>query len=106
MIRFLLRALGFLLIVAAFAAIVVDGTRSIAGGRPLFYALGDTAAWLGGARFEAATGYLSKAPSLVQTFATALLGAPGWVVTGLLGLLLLVLGRSPPDGIGRPVRRS
>ena len=54
MIRFLLRTLGFVLLAAAFAALVVDGSRSIAGGQLLQFSPGEGAAWLGGARYGAA----------------------------------------------------
>ena len=106
MIRFLFRALGFLSMAAAFAALVVDGTRSIAGGRALFYPLGDTTAWLAGARFEAMTNVLSTAPALVRTLAAGLFAAPAWVVAGLLGMGLLLLGRNPSQGPGLPLHRS
>ncbi|MGI3902916.1 MAG: hypothetical protein ACRYGP_33465 [Janthinobacterium lividum] len=106
MIRFLFRALGFLLLATAFAALVVDGTRSIAGGQALFYPLGDTAAWLAGARFKAVTSLLSDAPPSARSFAVALLAAPAWVFTGLLGLLFLVLGRRSDQTAGLPLRRS
>ena len=81
MVRFLLRALGFCLVAAAFAALVVDGTRSIAGGRLLQYGIGDTAAWLGGA------------PLPVRAVAGAALAVPGWLASGALGLALLHAGR-------------
>ena len=95
MIRFLLRALGFLLVAASFAALVVDGTRSIAGGRLLFSAFGDTVAWLAGARYDAVTSVLARAPSPVAAAVALLLAAPAWAVTGPLGLLLLAAGRAP-----------
>lgn len=106
MIRFLLRALGFLLVAAAFAALVVDGTRSIAGGRLLDFSLGDTAVWLGGARYAAAMGSLAQAPAAAQTMARALLAVPTWIATGSLGLVLLQAGRPPAGRVGFSGRRS
>ncbi len=103
MIRFLFRSLGFLLLASAFAALVVDGTRSIAGGRLLLYSLADTGTWLGAARLAAAAG-LPEAPAVLQRLGAGLLGAPGWVVAGLVGLALLHAGRprlAPPGLSGR-----
>ena len=98
--RFLLRALGFVLLAAAFASLVVDGSRSIAGGRVLLYSLGDSAAWLGGLRYGAALGAIAGWPLPAERVVAGLLGVPGFLVTGLLGLLLLYAGRPPAAGIG------
>ena len=106
MMRFLLRTLGFCLVAAAFAAIVVDGTRSIAGGRVLLYALGDTAAWLCGAPYAGILGGLAGAPALVRDAAAAILAVPGWLVGGVLGLALLHAGRPKGARIGFSGRRA
>ena len=105
MIRFLLRALGFLLVAAAFAALVVDGTRSIAGGRLLQYSFGEAAAWAGGGRYAALVGELAGAPEPVRQLASVLLAVPGWIVMGALGLLLLYAGRPAAERIGPSGRR-
>ena len=99
MIRFILRAVGFLLLAAAFAALVVDGTRSIAGHRILQFSLGEIAAWAGGARYAALVGGIARAPEPLRQLAFGLLAAPGWTVMGGLGLLLLYAGRPPAAGI-------
>ena len=106
MFRFFLRALGFVLLAAAFAALVVDGSRSIAGGRPLFYPLGDGAAWLGGARYGAALAAAAGWPGPAQRIAAGLLAVPGALVPGTLGLLLLYAGRPPVAGTGFSGRRT
>ncbi len=106
MIRFLLRALGFVLLAAAFAALVVDGSRSIAGGRVLFYSLDDIAAWLGGTRYAAALAGVGGWPLPAQHVLAGLLAAPGFLVTGLLGLALLYAGRSAVAGIGLAGRQT
>ena len=46
MFRLTFRFLGLLLLAAAFAALVIDGTRSIAGGALSLSALGQTLSWL------------------------------------------------------------
>ncbi len=104
--RFLLRALGFGLVAAAFAALVVDGTRSIAGGRLLVYGLGDAAAYLAGAHYAGLAGALAAAPALVRAGAGAVLALPGWVLGVPLGLALLHAGRPPAGGPGFSGRRA
>ena len=100
MIRFLLRASGFLLLAAAFASLVVDGTRSIAAQTVLQFPLGDTVAWLGGAGFRALLDRAAQWPApLAQAFA-GLLAVPSWIVTAVLGFALLLAGRPPRPRIG------
>jgi hypothetical protein len=100
MIRFVFRALGFLLVAAAFAALVVDGTRSIAAHEFLQFSFGDAAAWLAAARFTALQQGIDHWPGLSQQLLHGLFAAPCWAVTGGLGLLLLGLGRPPAPLIG------
>lgn len=106
MIRFLLRALGFVLLAAAFAALVVDGSRSIAGGRVLFYSLGDSAAWLGGSRYAAALAGVAGWSGPAQRLIAGLLAVPGALICAVLGLLLLYAGRPPAAGPGFSSRRA
>ena len=106
MIRFPLRALGFVSLAFAFAALVVDGSRSIAGGHPLFYALGDSAAWLGGARYAAALGGIAGWPEPAQRAVAGLLAVPAALGTATLGLLLLYAGRPPAVALGFSGRRT
>ena len=42
MIRFLFRFVGFILIASGFVALVIDGTRSIAGQRLIYTVVGET----------------------------------------------------------------
>ncbi|WP_237477254.1 hypothetical protein [Lichenibacterium dinghuense] len=106
MLRFLLRAIGFVLVAAAFATLVVDGSRSIAGGRALFYTLGEIAAWLGGAHYAAALAAAGAWPGPAQRLVAGVLAVPGFAVTGALGLLLLYAGRPPAAGVGASSRRA
>ncbi len=106
MIRFLLRTLGFVLLAAAFAALVVDGSRSIAGGRVLVYSVDQSAAWLGGTHYVAALARVGAWPLPAQRMLAGLLAVPGFLVTGVLGLALLYAGRSPAAGVGIAGRRT
>ena len=103
MIRFLLRSCGFVLLAAAFAALVVDGSRSIAGGRLLQYSLAESVTWLGGAGFAAVVGDLARAPAGAGRLAALFLVVPGWIVAAALGLACLSLGRPrrPGDAVSR-----
>ena len=98
MIRFLLRSCGFVLLAAAFAALVVDGTRSIAGGRLLQYPLAESAAWLGGARFAAIAEDLARAPAWAGRLAALVLAVPGWIAAAAVGLACLYAGRPRVSG--------
>ena len=104
MIRFILRSAGFILLAAAFAGLVVDGTRSIAAHGLLQFSFGDVASWLAPARtgaiLQAAAHWPDPAPVLLR----GLLSVPGWVVTGALGLVLFSLGRPRVPSIGRSRR--
>lgn len=106
MIRFLLRSLGFVLMAATFVALVVDGTRSIAGGRLLQYPLGDALAWFGGTRSALATEGVARAPAVVGHVVALLLAVPGWMVGAVLGLSLLYAGRPARSEVGLSRRRA
>jgi hypothetical protein len=102
MIRFLLRVVSLLLLAAAFAAVVIDGTRSIAGGEVMLTSFGDACARV----------FPSKYPLLqpaVQSHFPAwvwnpvmvdLFRLPTWVVFAVVGLVLLRLARKPRAPIG------
>ena len=100
MIRFLLRASGFVLMAAAFAALLVDGTRSIAAQRIVQFSLGETVAWLGGVTGRAFVDKAALWPApLAQAFA-GLLSVPSWLVLAALGFALLAAGRRPRAQVG------
>jgi hypothetical protein len=98
MFRFLLRTCGFVLLAAAFAALVVDGTRSIAGGRLLQYPLAESVAWLGGARSAAIAADWAQAPGWAGRLAALVFAVPGWIVAAALGLACLSAGRPRNSG--------
>ena len=100
MFRFLLRSIGFIFLAAALAAVIVDGTRSIAAQRILQFSLGETLHWLAptrlGALQEASRSGLAAARPLFE----ALLSMPTWGVTAVVGSLLMFAGRRPRPKIG------
>lgn len=101
MLRFLFRSVGFVLLAAAFSALVVDGTRSIAAKQAMSFSFGETASWLFPAKLALVQhafdsgGMLALRPVLAGLFAV-----PTWLVLGLSGMVLLLAGRRPPPKIG------
>ena len=102
MIRFMLRFLGLLCLAAGFILIIYDGTKSIAGSgmaitsvRTLWETV--NAASLQSLRplIEGYIGALAWDPVFVS-----FLLAPSWAVLGLLGIVLIVLGRKRRPLIG------
>ncbi|HEX4766684.1 MAG TPA: hypothetical protein VH414_10470 [Lichenihabitans sp.] len=94
MFRFLFRSLGSLLLAAAFAALIVDATRSIAGGRVLVFSLDDTAQWLLPASLAAVR--RAAAAHDLGPWLARLLALPTWLFLAAVGGLLAALGRRPP----------
>lgn len=104
MLRLLFRFVGLLILAAAFAALVVDGTRSIAAGGPAFLPLGRTLATLSPSGFQKMQDYVqTHAPKLWDPALVSILGLPAWLVLGIIGLLVFALTRrrAPKIGYGR-----
>lgn len=94
MIRFLFRFVGLWILAGGFVALVLDGVRSIASSEVVTTPLGVT--WLATspdslARFQ---GFVetSVSPAIWETAAVPVLNAPLFVVLGVLGLLLMLIG--------------
>lgn len=100
MIRFILRTAGFMLMAAAFASLVVDGTRSVAAQHLTEFSLGDTVEWLAGTRFTALLQGTAQWPALAQRLLRGVLAVPSWLVTAAFALLFLYAGRPPAPRIG------
>ncbi len=99
--RFLARFLGVLLVAAGFVGLVVDGTRSIANGVVAFTPVSTVAGRALGERYLALEPTLKGLhPALWDPVGLAVVGAPAAVIATALGLLLLWLGRTPPEPIG------
>jgi hypothetical protein len=102
MIRFLLRALGLLLIATGFVGLVVDGTRSIANGTVMFTPLGEVGFRVLGERYLLLQPAIERHihPLLWDPVVLNLTLAPASLVGVLFGLLLLWLGQKPREQIG------
>ena len=102
MIRFLLRFLGLICLAAAFILVIYDGTKSIAGN-----ALSLTTVRALWELINA--GSLAKLKPLLEPYAggllwdpgmLAILAAPSWGLLGVVGSLLVLLGRKKKPLIG------
>lgn len=101
MIRFILRLIGLVLLAGAFAALIVDGTRTIAGGSLVLTPLGQTLLWAMPLRLESLQAQIKHLnPYLWDPVAVKFLALPTWVVAGVLGCLVLALPRKRRSKIG------
>jgi hypothetical protein len=102
MIRFLLRLLGLLLLAGAFTALLYDGTKSIAGDRIYLTKLGDTWNALHSTSLQLLQPAIERhvAQWLWDPVLLGILTAPTGVVLGVLGVLLLIVGRRKEPLIG------
>ena len=98
MLRFLIRIAGILALASAFAALVIDGTRSIAGGSVAITSLGMVLQ-----KWETEIQRVISSrlhPWLWDPVATGAMVLPLWIVLGALGLLLLLVARRRAPTIG------
>ena len=101
MLRLLFRLVGFLCLAVAFAALIVDGTRSIAAGAPAILPLGGTVSALAPELFvRMHTGIALHVPWLWDPVLVTLLLLPAWLVVGTLGILLIAVSRRRRPKIG------
>ena len=102
MTRLIFRLLGFLAIALAFALLVKDATRSIAGGTLAMTPLGQDAALWFPAKFALLQPLLERNvhPLLWDPVALTLLRAPTWAVLGCAGMLVFYAVRPRAARIG------
>jgi hypothetical protein len=98
MTRFLMRTLALLLLAAGFAALIVDGVRSITGSRIVVTAFGETAYRLFPMSFPKLQPAVEQRvhPLVWDPFLLSFFLTPSWLVLGFLGLLLFWLARPRP----------
>lgn len=102
MIRFLIRTIGIWILAAAFVALVYDGATMIANGKMAFIkvetiwnALHSTSLPAFQAKIES-----YGVPWLWDPVATNVLAAPTCLVLGIIGVLLILIGRKRKPLIG------
>jgi hypothetical protein len=102
MIRFVFRVLGLWILAAAFIFLIYDGTKSIAASRFYITKLVDT--W-NAVHFTSLQALQPIIENRIGTWAwekatLPVLNAPTWVVLGIIGILLVLLGRKKKPLIG------
>jgi hypothetical protein len=102
MIRFLFRFLGVLVLAAAFVLLVYDGAKSIADSRLYIYKLGQLWTDINAASLQSLqTTVETHLPAQAwNPVALTVLEQPGWLVLGVIGILLILLGRKKKPLIG------
>ena len=102
MIRFLIRTLGLLFLAAAFVFLVYDGTRSIAANAPVYTKVDEVWSLVHSASLQQFQPWIeSKAPHwLWDPVMTTILDAPAAVALGIVGAILILLGRRKKPLIG------
>ncbi len=101
MLRFVFRAVGFVLLAGAFAALVIDGTRSIAGGMLSLTPFGQTIAWLAPEKFAALKPTIAHFSAFLwDPVMVYLFQLPTWLVVGVLGTLIMAVTQKPRQKIG------
>lgn len=101
MIRLGLRLLGLLLLAGAFAALIIDGTRSIAGGALEFTSFGELLLWVVPKQLETLKTQLEHANRyLWDPVALRILALPTWSIAGFIGFLLIAIAQRRPRQIG------
>jgi len=105
MIRFLLRTLGLLFLATAFIFLVYDGTRSIAANALLYSKVDEIWSLVHTASLQRLQPSIEKnaPPWLWDPVVTTVLDAPVVAVFGIIGAVLILLGRrkKPLIGYGR-----
>ena len=102
MFRFLFRFIGLWLLAGGFIALVIDGTRSITGGRIVIMPMVEAWLVIHPASLEWLKTMIERdlSPRLWDPVFLYVLYAPLWVVLGAVGAVLVVLGRRRPRPIG------
>ena len=95
MLRFLSRFIGLWLLAGALVALVVDGAKSIAAGSVVTTPLGALWYAVSPESLNAAQAGIQRnvLPFLWDPVIQTVLEAPGFVVFGILGILLMLAGR-------------
>lgn len=101
MLRWGVRFVAVMLLAAAFAALIVDGARTLADSTLTVTSLGATLQALFPARLVHLRALVEHAGPLAWRAMAALLAAPTWLAAAALGALLMRLTRPtrPPIGV-------
>ena len=100
--RFILRFIGLWLLAGAFVALIIDGTGSIAAGSMRFTSFGQTWDNINQDSKPALKTFLDRraGPWLWKSGVQVVIDQPTWLVLGVLGTALVLLGRKKQRLIG------
>ena len=109
MIRFLFRFVGLVCLAAAFVLVVYDGTKSIASNKLYITTVRNLWELINASSLQDFTQWFKPLVGPYGGIAwdpvmLAILAAPSWSLLGVLGILLILLGRKkkPLIGYARP----
>ena len=102
MIRFLFRFIGLWILAAGFVALVRDGTKSIAGNALFTTKLAEDWNNIHASSLESLKALFERyaGASGWEIASTYVLAAPTWLVLGILGSILILIGRKKKALIG------
>jgi hypothetical protein len=102
MIRALLRLIGVIFLAAAFILVTYDGARSIADSRIYLYKLGQLWTDIHAASLQSAQARVqdSLPAAAWDPVITTVLDQASWLVFGIIGTVLILLGRKRKPLIG------
>jgi hypothetical protein len=102
MIRFLFRFVGFLILAGGFIALVYDGTKSIAGSALVYTRLGQIWNNVHSSSLQLLQPAIERhvSPWLWDPVVLNILTAPAWLVFGIVGAVLMLIGRKKKPLIG------
>ena len=102
MIRSFLRLLGVIILAAGFILLMYDGAKSIADSRIYIYKLGQLWTDIHVTSLQSAQAKVQASlPAVVwDPLITTLLDQPGWLIFGVIGTVLILLGRKRKPLIG------
>jgi hypothetical protein len=105
MIRFVFRFAGLWILAAGFVALVRDGTKSIAGNAVFVTRLAEDWNNIHSTSLDSLKALAERyaGPWLWESVASYVLAAPSWLVLGIIGSILILIGRKkkPLIGYGR-----
>ena len=102
MIRFVFRFVGLLILAGGFIALIYDGTKSIAGSTLVFTPLGQIWNNVHSSSLQLLQPAIERhvSPFLWDPIVLNILTAPAWLVFGIIGAVLMLIGRKKKPLIG------
>ncbi|MFN3348298.1 hypothetical protein [Pseudorhodoplanes sp.] len=102
MIRGLLRLIGVIALAAGFTLLMYDGAKSIADSRVYIYKLGQLWTDIHVASLQSAQARVQETlPGVIwDPVITTMLDQPSWLIFGIVGIVLILLGRKRKPLIG------